>query len=302
MVPVFPHFKSIEINDQIYIREILWRYQPKSSELNFSNLYIWRGRYQYFWSMDNDNLVIISDQGSDSFALQPVGNGDLIGTTAKLFDWMKSSKKINKPCIERADQRFTKILNGDFTINEKRDHFDYIYKRSSLVELSGNRYHNKRNHISALKRDHQVEYREFDASLLKDCNELIERWCGLRRCEDDMNLLSEWDAVAVAMANVNELKLQGGVLLIDGKVEAFTLGEMLNLDTLVIHIEKANPEIQGSYATINQKFAETMTEAIFINREQDLGEFGLRQSKMSYYPSDLVKKYTIFLKNKQNTL
>ncbi len=300
MTPIFPNFKPIEIHDQAQISEILWKYQPRTSELSFTNLFIWRNHYKYSWSMHNNNLVIISEQDSANFAIQPIGAGGLQETTNELFDWMRSFKKISNPAIQRADQRLVDILKREYRIFETRDHFDYLYKRSSLVELAGNRYHNKRNHINALKKDHHIEYREYDESLIKECNELIERWCGLRRCEDDMNLLSEWDAVAEALAHVNELKLMGGVLLIDGKVEAFTFGEMLNLDTLVIHIEKANPEIRGSYATINQKFAETITEAIFINREQDLGESGLRQAKMSYYPTDLIKKYTISMNNRQN--
>ncbi len=302
MIPVFPNFKPLELPDRAMIEDTLRRYQPRTSELNFTNLYIWRGRYQYSWSVHNDNLVIISDRGTESFALQPVGTGDLLNTTAELSGWMRSVKKIDQPCIQRADQRFVDALNLQYPAVEKRDHFDYLYRRSSLVELAGNRYHSKRNHINALKKGHRVEFREIDQRLVRDCFELTERWCGLHRCEDDMNLLSEWDAVAETLANYDNLNVKGGVLLIDGKVEAFSFGEMLNVDTLLIHIEKANPEIRGSYAAVNQSFAETATEAVFVNREQDLGLSGLRQAKMSYYPTDLIKKYTVFIDNRRSAV
>ena len=78
--------------------------------------------------------------------------------------------------------------------------------------------------------------------------EVAEKWCKIRRCEDDMNLLSESEAVRESLVHFPVLKIDGGVILIDGKVEAFTLGELLNDQTAVVHIEKADPENPGLYA------------------------------------------------------
>ncbi|MDP3016368.1 MAG: phosphatidylglycerol lysyltransferase domain-containing protein, partial [Deltaproteobacteria bacterium] len=90
--------------------------------------------------------------------------------------------------------------------------------------------------------------------------------------------------------------VKGGVILIDGKVEAFTLGEPLNHDTVVIHIEKANPAFEGLYPVINQAFLENhWSEYTYVNREQDLGEEGLRKAKESYFPHQMINKYTIGL-------
>jgi hypothetical protein len=86
------------------------------------------------------------------------------------------------------------------------------------------------------------------------------------------------------------------VILINDRVEAFALGELLDEGTAVIHIEKANPEIRGLYAMINQQFCEyAWSEVSFINREQDLGEPGLRAAKMSYNPHHLVEKFRVRL-------
>lgn len=51
---------------------------------------------------------------------------------------------------------------------------------------------------------------------------------------------------------------------------------LLNRETVVIHIEKANPAFEGLYALINQAFLEKeWSEYVYANREQDLGEEGL---------------------------
>jgi len=90
--------------------------------------------------------------------------------------------------------------------------------------------------------------------------------------------------------------LKGGVILINGKVEAFALGEPLNHDTVVIHIEKANSAFEGLYPAINQAFLEHhWSEYTYVNREQDLGEGGLRKAKESYFPHRMIDKYTLRL-------
>jgi hypothetical protein len=111
-----------------------------------------------------------------------------------------------------------------------------------------------------------------------------------------MNLMDEWQAVREALAHFSELDIQGGVVLIRDKVEAFALGELLNDRTAVVHVEKANPEVRGLYAVINQQFCEKEWKDVpYVNREQDLGEPGLRQAKQSYHPDHLVEKYRIRL-------
>ena len=119
----------------------------------------------------------------------------------------------------------------------------------------------------------------------------------MRRCEEDLNLLGEWDAIREGLTNFTALGMTGGVILVDGKVEAFALGEQLNEQTAVVHIEKANTEIRGLYAAINQQFCEHQWQGVpFVNREQDLGEAGLREAKLSYNPDHLVEKYRICLR------
>lgn len=123
-------------------------------------------------------------------------------------------------------------------------------------------------------------------------------WCQMRHCDEDLNLTGEWSAVNEVLQNLTSLKIKGGVIRVDGKVEAFALGELLNSQTAVVHIEKANPDIRGLYAVINQQFAEHNWQGVpFINREQDMGEPQLRQAKISYNPDHLVEKFRIQLKN-----
>ena len=202
------------------------------------------------------------------------------------------------PAIERADPRLAAELAGhpEFVVEPVRDHFDYVYRTDDLINLAGGNYHAQRNHINSLARSHRFRYEPLRAEYLPECLELSARWCKVKRCEDDLSLMGEWEAVNAALANFQALQLKGGVILVNDRVEAFTCGELLNKATAVIHLEKADPELRGLYAVINQQFCRQAWAGVnFVNREQDLGQAGLRTAKMSYHPHHLVEKFRIRL-------
>ncbi len=289
----------MRLEDRQLFQDLLRDYQPETSELTFTNLFIWQAHYGYEWSLDRDWLLVISlSPERGGWALPPLGPSPRPGISGKLLTWLAAQKGWPTPRLERADRRLADELAGSpqFTVEPVRDHFDYVYRSEDLIELSGGKYHSKRNFINTLERTHQCSYEPLEAGHLNACRELAAAWCSLKRCEEDLNLLGEWEAVGAALANLEALQLQGGVILIDGRVEAFSLGELLNRETAVIHVEKANPEIRGLYALINQQFCEHAWAGVpFINREQDLGEPGLRSAKLSYHPHRLVEKFRLRL-------
>lgn len=297
MQPKFPEFKPVELQDCYFIQEILHNYQPQTSEWTFTNLFIWRNHYQFQWTTYQSNLIVLCANKGFYF-LPPIGSTSRLELIRFLFEWLKQDKAEKEPRIEKADQRLVRELEGadDLLVEPTRDQFDYVYRTDDLIKLAGRKFHRKKNHVNNFLKTYQFEFKPLSENYIKECLELSENWCKLYRCEEDMNLLSEWDAIREALANFSALKVQGGVILINNKLEAFTFGELLNKQTAVVHIEKANPEIKGSYAIINQQFCEkTWHNVPYINREQDLGESGLRQAKLTYNPDQLVEKYNIKL-------
>lgn len=295
--PRFPEFKPIELEDRDFIKDVFHRYQPESSECTFTNLFIWRCHYAFQWSRYEDWLLLVCEvEGQGGFALQPIGPPSRLAATRMLFQWLRDEKGQETPRIERADRRFVAEIEEEdgFVVEPTEDHFDYVYRSEDLIQLAGRKYHAKRNHINKFLRSYSFDYRVLDADWIKPCLELADRWCRLHRCQEDLNLLGEWEAVHEALNHFSELQLQGGVILVRDRVEAFAVGEALNDETAVVHLEKANPEIPGLYALINQQFCEHAFEGLrYVNREQDLGQEGLRKAKQSYYPEHMVEKYRV---------
>jgi hypothetical protein len=297
--PVFPRFKPLTLADRAIFRKILWDYQAETSELTFTNLLMWQSLYGYQWSLDRDRLLVVSLVADrPAWALPPVGPPPRVDLCRRVLGWLRDECGVADPAIERADPRLAAEVasHPEFVVEPVRDHFDYVYRTEDLIRLPGGPYHAKRNHINSLARAGGYRYEPLGPEHLAACLELSGKWCDIKRCDLDMSLMGEWAAIGVALDNFQALHLKGGVILVNDRVEAFTCGELLNEATAVIHLEKANPEIRGLYAVINQQFCQQAWAGVpFVNREQDLGEPGLRTAKLSYHPLHLVEKFRIRL-------
>lgn len=297
--PVFPRFKPLALEDRGIIRNLLWDYQPETSELTFTNLFMWQPHYGYQWCLDRDRLLVVSTaDGRALWTLPPVGPAPQADLCRQVLRWLRDKHGVAGPTIERAGPRLAAELAGlpDFVAEPVRDHFDYVYRTDDLIHLAGGTYHSQRNHVNSFTRSHRFRYETLRSEHLSACLDLSRRWCNIERCDLDLSLMGEWAAINVALANFEALQLQGGVILVNDRVESFSCGELLNRETAVIHLEKADPELRSLYAVINQEFTRQAWAGVpFINREQDLGEPGLRKAKLSYHPHHLVEKFRIRL-------
>ena len=297
--PTFPAFKPLELGDRDVIHPRLWAYQPEISELTFANFYIWRDYYDLQWSIADDGLVIIAEREDKCFAFPPVGSKSRVELTETLLTWMRDERGIEKPQIQRADQRLVDELSESdlFAFESTRDHFDYVYRSQDLGTLEGGDYRRKRNQVKQFDYYYESRYEPISGNLIEQCLRLAEVWCEQRQCEDDISLSHEFSGIEDMFNHFHELDISGGALIIDDRVRAFALGEKLNENTAVVHIEKANPDYRNIYPAITRAYsAERWMDAVdFINREQDLGISGLRRAKQSYHPDHLVEKYAISL-------
>ncbi len=296
-LPTFPEFKNFSLKEKPILDRVFREFPPVISEFTFTNLFIWRHAYQFRISRFGTFLCLLADKGADSFFLPPIGEGDKVECITTLLHYLK--EKGIDPKIDRVPEDLVKEVHWEengmrATLN--RDQSDYVYLVKDLARLEGRRYHRKRNHIKQFKERYSYEYLPLSSEWITECLRLQTEWCDLRHCEVIPGLANEAVAIKEALTHFDQLSMKGGVILIEGKLEAFTLGEALNPETVVIHIEKANPAFEGLYPFINQAFLEKeWLDYQFVNREQDLGEEGLRKAKESYFPHHMVHKYTITL-------
>jgi len=297
--PEYPHFREIRVEDASIFNEYFQRYPPVISEHTFTNLFMWRQYYQFSWTLWNGCLCVLAQRpSSNPFFLPPVGDSAVQECMINCLRYLQSRGFQGE--IQRIPEALTEHFQDDqeFVLILDRNNADYVYLSEDLIKLPGNRYHRKKNQINQFKKKYSFQYQPLTAELVPQCLSLENHWCDLKHCDQVPSLSGEELAIHEALTNMQSLNFSGGTILINGKIEAFTLGERLNQDTAVIHIEKANPAFEGLYQTLSQMYAESACASFtYINREQDLGEAGLQQAKLSYHPHHLVNKYTLRLRN-----
>ena len=291
-------FRPPRIEDKQWVEPLLRESKKYGCEYSFGDMYIWQSIYDIEIANYNGFFVSFNGAGFNAYCC-PVGNGnkkEVIeammqdaqqrGIEFKMFGLVKE-------CTEDLERLFP----GKFEIEEMRDSFDYIYNTQDLINLSGKKYHGKRNHIAYFKKNNSWTYEPITRENIPQCIDMNEVWEKLNREKDPEGIDDELVAINKSFENYEKLNFKGGVLKVDGQIVAFTFGEEMNEDIFCTHVEKAFSDIRGAYPMINREFAEReLSQYKYINREDDTGLEGLRRAKLSYYPAILLEKYMARLK------
>ncbi len=287
-------FKTIDISDSEWINKCLEESDFQGCEYSFANNFIWSevsaievahfsGRYVVKWGEEEPSFLF------------PAGSGDLKECIDGIIDYCgQNGYKLKFYDVPKsACEQLLIVYPDEFAAEPDRDSYDYIYKVSDLTELKGKKYHSKRNFINRFNGlDWQFE--KITGENIGECVEMSKQWCILNDCENDESKRSEVRAVKRALEYFDKLNFCGGLIRLDSKVIAFSIGERLNSNTFVVHIEKAFSDIAGAYPLINREMLKAFAQDYeFVNREDDVGYEGLRKAKLSYNPVELFEKYTV---------
>lgn len=293
MLPEFPDFAPIALDMRDEVVEAARHNPPSVSELTFANMFMWRRSHPIYVARRGEAVYVLGRGVSgEAFCLAPIGPAEFAEAALEMCRHLRDSGE--EPLLLRLDRRQADIAKAiGLHIEDDRPNWDYVHRVSDLAGLRGGRYVKKRNRINKCLSEHVCEYRPLVPELFDDCLALQERWCNHRSCRINRSLRREAEAIREALANYEALQLFGGTIFVDGRLAAFTIAEAASPQTAVVHFEKADPAVEGLYQVMNQRFCrEGLRDFEFVNREQDLGDPGLRRAKKSYHPHHMVEKFT----------
>lgn len=271
----------------------------EQSECAFGTLFLWQDAFNLAWAVKDDVLFIRAGRYGHEFLLPPFAgeNSTFVHGLALAEQWFADEGLpfLLKGASPWVVARMQELCPTCYTYTPDRDNFEYIYRTADLVDLPGKAFRQKKNHVNAFRRSYAgYEYVELGPEHKEECLEVARRWLEEHQTTADME--QEQQGIARAFDYWRELGMKGGAIRLYGSIVAFSVGEYLNPDMAVLHFEKADPTIRGSYQIINQEFARhAWTDTEFINREEDMGIAGLRRAKESYNPDHFAEKYDIRL-------
>ena len=291
-------------------------YDYESSTHTFLANYIWRNTHDLSWQIIEGYLCIaglgtLETEEKEyfmSFPLTNTGDYDIkrvkasIEKAKRIFG--EKGKQFELSLIPASLVPILKQVFGDSVeVEHTRDDDDYIYLKDELINLSGRKLHQKKNHLNYFLRNYEFTYEEATPEMVPEIMEYIrgKNEYKLGETPEEWKEILELETVAIEEL----LKFVGkglltGIIRINDKISAVTFGEFAKTnskETVIVHVEKADDRIRGLYQAINNEFCKRLPrETVYVNREEDMGLENLRKTKLSYKPVKLAEKYTAVLK------
>lgn len=303
----------ISAENREVLSEYLKSYKYRTSGLSFYSLYMWREENMFSWEIIGDYLLIAGfshlEIGAKGYFLFPplTRTGDYEPEKLK-FSILEAKKRFEEKgyrfSIRLLPKHMKEIMEksfpGELEFIDDRPNYDYVYRKKDLATLKGRAYHSKKNHLNFFQSNYSYEYVELKPYMTERVMIFLEEFNagkGELPAHEKEWLLMETDAMRDVMMNLEKLDYIAGAILIDGKIEAFTIGGRLSETEIDVNVEKANSSIRGLYVAINNEFCKHLPEEIeLVNREEDMGIENLRKAKLSYKPSEMIEKYIVSFK------
>lgn len=304
-------FKEVTLNDRDEIQAFTMLGDNQNCDLSFANLISWRFLYDTQFAIVHDYLVFRFYSGHHLAYLGPISRPNRLDSDYVDKDFKNTIRAlrddaiamghpflltgVSKNMVEKVERAFPE----EFRALPERNIFDYIYNREKLEKLSGKHLQSKRNHCNKFRSLYpQYEYRPLTKEMIPLCVKLEEQWRSDTKENSDgreqSSLNEELRSMTRSFLFWDNLDCIGGTIFVDDKLVSFTFGSPVNHDTFDVCVEKADVRYEGSFSVINQEFVRHLPEQfVYINREDDMGEEGLRRSKLSYKPDLLLEKYSI---------
>ncbi len=296
MIPVFPEFKKLALEDKVEIEKLTSLFPPYS-DFNFTSMWSWDTKGKIEISNLFGNLVL---KFSDYITSEPfytfLGTNKVNESAKALLDL---SKEQGFPSILKLipEDSTAGLDRNIFSVVEDNDNFDYMYLLEKISTYNGNQLRSKRNLSNRFLRNYSAEttiLNMVSPVVQKHITDLFFLWAKNKKFGSE-EIANELLAIqrAVEFASKGDLISIG--IFVDEKLIGFVINEIVRNDTVILHFEKADESYVGVYAYLmaqNAKILLNLNKKM-LNYEQDLGIPGLKLGKKSYYPTCFLKKYIV---------
>ncbi len=286
-------FVPVELEHYETLTKFLGKYPQSLSGYTMAPLVAWSPTYRYEWAFADTEILLISCipyPETHRQLMQPIGplNGEVqkkIIASAGSLAYPLKMVNVTKSFIKKHPE-----LLRSFSCQENRSFSNYLYRADALAKLRGRKYSKKRNLLSQASKLYAWECRPLTEAGTGDCKEVLDTIQEEEQPAIEGMLEREITALQYTLDHFKALHQKGLLIYIEGKPVAFSIFEEISPKVAAVHFERALRRYKGLYQVINWETSKIIAEKGYesINREEDLGDRGLRDAKKSYHPIKII--------------
>lgn len=293
-------FQQVTLDNVRTLTPYLENQPYQTCDYTMANIFQWRAFFSTAFAVTHGMLVLLATYpGEGQCYAYPSGDGDMQSAISEIeADARERGCPLTFCAAPEAGMELLKARYGvRAEISTHRDWADYLYLAENLKTFPGKAYHGQKNHLNRfIKENPNYRYVPITAETLPAAVEFLanyEKHTPVDKAIEAEEMLRSQELLKHAV----ELELPAGYIETDGTIVALSIGEIVQ-DTLYVHVEKARLDYPGAYQAIVSEFAKAACrpDTLYINREDDSGEEGLRRSKLAYQPIRLVDKYWVTIR------
>lgn len=288
-------FKKLELEHIPLIRSYFLRQERRMCDCTIGSTLMWRDYFDNCFAIVDDTLMFRSRYLDGQYAFTvPIGkNPEMMLDLAEEY-CRKHAIALEFCTVTPNDLEMLKQRWPNLTVEDNRDWYDYLYESKDIVEFAGKKYAHQRNHIRRFERDcPNWSFSRMTENDVEEVRQFYQKFLQEREKVGE-TAQAEVEKIFEVLDHFSQYGFLGGILRVDEQIVGISMGEIVR-DVLFVHIEKADTQYSGVYQKLVNCYArEFVTDDVrYINREEDVGDPGLRKSKLSYRPVKLLEKYTV---------
>jgi uncharacterized protein len=291
-------FESLKLEQRRLLDDFLKKHPQPLTGYTFATLAAWNSLFQYAWVFAEPEVLLVScilEPDQHRHLMQPLGKLT-VSISQNLLD---GAAALPYPLKIIGVSEYFREQNPDFVKSfrsrEDRAGSNYLYGANLLFQLHGRKYAKKRNLLAQASGLYRWSVEKLTGATADSCLEVLN---SIQREEHPLvegMLAKELAALDCTLRHFDEFGQQGLFIVVNGRPVAFSIFEAISSTTVAVHFERALRSYKGLYQVVNWETAKIVAAQgyQFINREEDLGDPGLRDAKLSYYPIQIVPAYEL---------
>jgi len=282
-------FSGLTLKDAPQLRSLLTHSHSRLCEYVFGTVLLWRDMWPMEFAVFKDTVFLRLEISAGQVAyMLPVG-GDMDRALGILDSYHKGHKLFHyvpQTGVEMLRRRYGSVIAKPLDSGG-----DYLYYAEAMATLKGRKLHGQRNHFNYFERTRVHRLEKITDANASDVKAFAERISA----SNSSVLFQEGTRKTLELLdNLDVYGFSSLVLYAQDNVVGFTFGSLLD-DTLYVTIEQADRTCRGAYPKLASAFVAEHLDAgaVFVNREDDIGDEGLRKAKLAWNPCEIIEKFSV---------